>query len=98
MQKATSRLNSEIIEFVMRDNEVNNLLINRDKHPDAVGIEIACKFYKRNTTDNKFSTYTVDFIYDARHPSGERDDDVSVLVQVQEGNPPSFKILGLKKY
>jgi hypothetical protein len=98
MQKPTSRLNFEIIEFVMRDNEVNQLLINRDKHPSAFGIEISCRFYKINASDSRFASYTVDFIYDARHPSGEIQDDISVLIQVKEGDVPEFRILGIKRY
>lgn len=98
MEKPTSNLNFEIIQFVMRQSQVTELLIGRDRHPDAAGVELVCKFYKRNPTHSRLSAYTVDFIYNTRYPAREKDDDISVLVEVMEGNPPSFQIIDIRKY
>jgi len=98
MQKPTSLLNFEIMQFVMHDDEVLNLLHARDTHPYTFGIEMSCKFHSKNLQNPALSSYIVDFIYDAKQPANNINDDISIMVEVLEGNPAGFKILGIKKY
>ena len=98
MQKPTALLNSKIIDFVLSDANLHNLLQRRDNHNLTFGIELTCKFIKKYDTVPGKSIYSVDFIYDVKDPSLEFKDDVSVIVEVLAGNPPTFKILNLRVY
>jgi hypothetical protein len=52
MQKPTTTLNFQIIEFVMRQSQITNLLSQRDNHDSTIGMELSCRFYKRHQTDS----------------------------------------------
>ena len=82
----------------MRQSQVTNILAIRDNHFSVAGMELSCKFYRQHDTDPRFTAYTVDFSYNTKYPNSERDDDISVLVEVQQGNPPVFKILNIRAF
>jgi len=90
MQKPTSKLNVEIIEFVMQNNVIQNLLNARDSHSQTFGIEITCKFYSSNRNNPRLSAYKVEFIYDTQSQANNLRDDISVMVEVTEANPAQF--------
>jgi len=98
MEKPTSKLNFAIIEFAFEDSEVNNLLTARDKHPETFGIRISCEFLGRNPKNLARSAYDVRFIYDVQIPSRQNHDDVSVIIEVEEGLIPRFQILHISTF
>ena len=98
MQKPTSDLNLQIIKYVMEQSQVKILLNARDVHKRTFGVEMNCKFYKRNTADHTKSAYIVEFVYEVDSDPLEMTDDVSVIVEVKEGNPPAFEILNIRNH
>lgn len=91
-------LNFQVIEYLMKQQKVRILLDERDNEKSTFGVEIRCKFFKPNPKDDSRSAYIVDFVYDTDDYNLQKNDDVSVKVEVIEGNPVSFKILGIKVY
>jgi hypothetical protein len=98
MQKPTSQLNFEIISYIMNDGHIAQLLSARDNHPATTGVAIRCEFYKPHPTIPGRSAYNVDFIYSVTSNQLEVNDDVSVLIEVVQGNPVMFNILNVKTY
>ena len=98
MQKPTSRIVAEIIEFVTQQPNVSKVLNRRDTHPSVACTQIACKFYKHHPSDPGRSAYDVVFGYYTKDDDLEKNDDVLVRVQVSEGSPPSFKILNVRYF
>jgi hypothetical protein len=64
MQKPTSELNFQIIEYIMQQSQVKALLDARDKEKRTLGMEISCKFYRRSPGGSSRSAYIVDFVYE----------------------------------
>lgn len=98
MQKPTSDLNLQIIKYALQQPKVKILLDARDIEKRTFGIEMNCKFYKRNPTDHTKSAYIIEFVYEVDSDRLEKTDDVSVIVEVKEGNPPTFEILNIRNY
>lgn len=98
MQKPTSDLNLQIIKYTIQQPQVKVLLDARDAEKRTFGIEVNCKFYKRNPADHTKSAYIIEFVYEVDSDPLEMTDDVSVIVEVKEGNPPTFEILNIRKY
>lgn len=96
MQKPTSRLLAEIIEFVTHQPKIVKSLNKRDTHPEATGTHLSCRFYKHHKSDPKRSAYNVVFGYYTEDDNLEKSDDIYARVEVVDGNPPTFKLLGVK--
>jgi adenine C2-methylase RlmN of 23S rRNA A2503 and tRNA A37 len=98
MQKPTTQLNYAIISHVITDAQIAQMLSERDNHPQTTGVAIRCEFYKPHPTNHHRSGYHVDFVYSVNSDVLEHKDDISVLVEVIEGNPVTFNIINVKTY
>ena len=98
MQKPTSLLNYNIIQFVMGDKQIIKLLQARDNHPTTFGIEISCRFLSPNNKNPHLSGYLVSFVYDAKSKTNNSADDISVTVEVSDNSQTPFKIIKVEKH
>jgi hypothetical protein len=98
MQKPTAGLSFQIINYLMQQSQVRILLDARDNNKRTFGVEVSCKFYKRNLADHSKSAYIVEFVYEVDSERLEKTDDVSMTVEVKEGNPPIFHIVNIRNY
>ncbi|MFZ1559029.1 MAG: hypothetical protein WAT37_03840 [Saprospiraceae bacterium] len=93
MLKPTSNIISAILAFVQNEPQVNKLLQERNNHDRTYCRSIVCSFHKQNSTNPAKAAYTVEFIYEVRDPKLETKDDVTLMVEVTDGTPFSFKII-----
>lgn len=98
MLKPTSKLNVQIIEFLTKNEEIKELLNERDHHKKAIGVELHCRFRGKDPSDNKISRYVVDFVYRTEDNFNESDDDIRVFLEVLDKHPVEMKIVKIKKY
>jgi hypothetical protein len=98
MQKPTTELNFAIISHILQSNQVRSLLDARDHEPHTTGISLHCEFFERHPTDPHRSAYNVEFTYSVNSEQLERNDDVSVTIEVIEGNPVGFHILNIRTH
>ena len=93
MEKPTSKLLSDIVEFVTNQKNIAEALSRRDNHKEVIGTSLSCRFHKRHSSDKKRAAYNVKFGYVTKNDDLEKNDDVLVRVEVVESSPPKFRIL-----
>ncbi len=98
MKKPTSILNLKIIQHLFKDEELTSMLRARDKHEKAAGIELSCKFMRRDEDNLSKSIYLVQFIYKTKDNYREDSDDLRVTVEVTDSRPINFKIADIKPF
>ena len=95
MLKPTSRLITEIIEFVSQQQSVSTLLNQRDNHPMAAAVEVTCRFLRHDQANPARSAYDVKFMYATKDAALEKDDDIRVRVVVTDGPSPTFQLVDI---
>jgi hypothetical protein len=99
MTKLTSALLTDIINYVVNNEDVRKILALRDNHATTWAQTLACRFYKRNASSPNLASYVVDFVYNTQNSQNEPNDDVSVFVEVDHGPAtPEFRILQVRYY
>ncbi len=98
MQKPTSTILADILNFVLNDSRVMKSLAKRDNDEFTTAMETRCRYFKRHPSDPAKAAYVIDFLYATKYQQDEEKDDVSILVEVTEGTPPSFEIRDVRFY
>lgn len=98
MKKPTSALNFQILQFLFSDERLVQKLEARDQHQHAAGIELSCKFMRRDEDDRAASHYMVLFIYKTKNNFREDTDDLRVFVSVKDGDPVQIEITDVKPF
>lgn len=98
IKKPTSILNLKILQFLFSDENLKSKLKARDQNKKAAGVELSCKFMRKDEDNPKKSIYMVQFIYSTEGNYKEDTDDLHVMVEVTNSKPVQFDITYIKKF